>query len=93
MDEEKPRTLGSIATRIVCTLVGLLLLYALSSGPTIMVVALTRHGARTWGNIYAPIGLVAEVTHTMPAAQAYVHWWDDLGYRIRPRVEDAPAPP
>lgn len=33
MDEEKPRSLGSIATRMVCTIFALLLLYLISAGP------------------------------------------------------------
>ena len=34
MDEEKPRSIGSIATRIVCTVIAaLLILYPLSVGP------------------------------------------------------------
>ena len=95
MDSEKPRSIGSIATRMVFTFVALLLLYPLSSGPTAMLMVLTRHGDRTWTDIYGPLAFVAAVTHTMPALNAYLDWWTDIGHRIRPpeKVDDLPAIP
>ena len=95
MDEEKPRSIRGIATRMVFTLVALLLLYPLSSGPTAMLTVLTRHGDRTWTKIYGLLAFVAAVTHTMPVIEAYLGWWSDLGYHIRPRekVDDRPAIP
>ena len=79
MDEEKPRASRSLATRIVCTLVGLLLMYALSSGP-VTYLYWSAESTPAWvGVIYYPLFLAVHATHLDPLFRMYTTWWGDLG--------------
>ena len=80
MDSEKPRSIGSIATRIGCTLIGLVLLYVLSYGPAIYV---DQGGHPDWYDslfrkIYAPLNLVAHGTPLQRPLDAYINFWLSL---------------
>ena len=80
MDLAPPPSLRSrLLTRIVFTLVGLLLMYALSTGP----VAYLYWGAEstpTWVDVvYYPLFLAIRTTHLDPLLRVYTTWWGELG--------------
>ncbi len=78
MDSEKPNSIGSIATRIACTLVGVLLLYALSIGPAIYFLAWSKTGRPLLQEFYRPLWDASEKTPLFPALFAYWEWWAEL---------------
>ena len=81
MDEEKPRALGSIATRIVCTLIGLLLVYVLSSGPAAAVDYKFPRSRPLIEKLYGPLWVIASQTPLKYALGPYVEFWMTLaGY-------------
>ncbi len=93
MDSEKPRSLGSIATRIVCTLVGLLL-YVLSIGPANYLCLHDRRTKPVLLKIYAPLDwAVKDKPKITDLLNAYAQWWADLRRKVdddEPRGPYAP---
>ncbi len=77
MDSEKPRTLGSIATRIACTFVGVVILYVAGVGPAWCVLRFTENGEILTTTLYAPLWRATEKTPLEKPLDAYVTWWVD----------------
>ena len=75
MDSEKPHTIGSIATRIVCTIIGLVLLYVLSIGPARYVWERSVRSHRMIEKLYAPLDWALANTPLYPPLRAYSDWW------------------
>ena len=78
MDPEKPHSLGSLATRMACTLIGLLLLYVLSLG---MSYYIAMRYPRLWPlqmKIFGPSERFLQATPLVDALEAYVKWWEAL---------------
>ena len=78
MDQEKPTSLGSIATRIVCTLIGLLLLYVLGSGPVSYLWEVSPRSRPLIVKLYTPMRLAIKDTPLIPPVGAYTEWWARL---------------
>lgn len=55
MDSEKPHSRGSLATRMACTLIGLLLLYPVSYGPFCYLYGRSWIGDPRIHHIYDPL--------------------------------------
>ncbi len=77
MDSEKPHTIGSIATRIVFTVIGLLLLYVLSIGPA-WYLGVHFHRTNLFLKPYLPLHWATDGTPLRPAFNAYIDWWNNL---------------
>ena len=78
MDSAKPRSLGSLATRLACTLIGLLLLYVLSLG---MSYYIAMRYPSLWPlqmKIFGPSEGFINNTPLAGALEAYVEWWEAL---------------
>ena len=84
MDSAKPSFLGSLITRIACTVIGLLVLYAASVGPYCYLyerIGVVGHGI---DSVYVPLHWLAECsTTTNDLLRHYENWFDDLGARHR----------
>ena len=95
MDQEKPTSPGSIATRIVCTLIGLLLLYVLSSGPAAYVWERSMNSRPLLEKIYAPLKWGHKQTPLLDPIYIYDKWWADLSVNAGTNAEGQtpPAPP
>ena len=94
MDSEKPHSIGSIATRIVCTLLVLLLLYVLSFGPACLIG--DRFDSRpVVGKLYRPIFRVIDDTPLHDPVWDYIAWWIRLGEgnTQEPEPKTPPTPP
>ncbi len=78
MDSEKPRSLGSIATRIVCTLLGLLLLYVLGVGPAWYIAVRFPRSDPLFSRIYFPLLNAIDGTPLDQPLRSYAVWWDAL---------------
>ena len=95
MDEEKPHSLGRIASRIVGILVGLSLLYVLSLGPVIFYFEThpSHPAAERFANkCYDPLVIVAnKVPLVMPPLKAYLRFWGRLAADQAPQTP--PTPP
>ena len=83
MDEEKPHSIGSIATRIGCTLVGLLLMYALSMGPVVYFVDKYAMLPPIVESFYKPLGWALHATSLGEPFQGYLNWWMSLNPKNR----------
>lgn len=73
MEEEKPRK--SHAATWVCSVLAIVLLYVLSSGPTMK----TRYLAmdpQTWTSCYGPLLRFANMTGTDEWLGWYLNWWE-----------------
>ncbi len=80
MNSEKPHSLGSLATRIVCTLIGVLLLYLLGYGPAYYIGV--RYDGRCRDLILKLYDPLSEVKMPLPLERVlyeYVQWWMRLG--------------
>jgi len=75
MDLEKPLSLGSIATRVISTLVGVLLLYILSVGPACYIAAKTGRGGPLIETLYTPLVWAVQRTPLIDPMTAYVEFW------------------
>ena len=79
MDQEKPPSLRGLITRIGCTLVGLLLLYVLSIGPSYYILTHTeRLDTQLFYNIYAPLWWATSGTPVESSLETYSEWWINL---------------
>ena len=82
MDPEKPHSLGSLATRMACTLIGLLLLYVLSAGPAFYVDYKYPRSRAFIERLYDPLERVLKPTPLVAPFAYYVFWWMRLaGYQ------------
>ena len=95
MDEEKPRFIGSIATRIVFTLLGLLSLYVLSYGPACFIWRIYPNTYLPWVKLYSPSLTALEYTWPQKVWSDYGDWWWDLAESRAPKFESKtpPTPP
>ena len=75
MDQEKPRTIGSIATRIVFTLVGLLILYVLGVGPAFYILNSSPRSIPLVVNAYYPLFSAVSNTPLEKPVYDYLDWW------------------
>ena len=75
MNSEKPSSIGGIATRIVGTLVGLLIGYGLSVGPALVIFDQSPQATKARVNkFYAPVERLHD-TPFGPALRMYENWW------------------
>ena len=81
MDSEKPHSLGSLATRMACTFVGLLLLYVLSYGPAFYVFERYPQSRPMIDTAYKQLGIVMRRSPLDQPYQAYLEWWIHLADR------------
>ena len=78
MDEEKPTSLGRIATRIVCTLVGLVLLYFMSCGPAVFLAGdVIDYKPYNMLFINPPLYVLRDTPLRSPYVE-YLNWWSRL---------------
>ena len=78
MDSENPRSLGSVITRLACTSIGLLLLYALSIGPAYVAGYKFPAADSFLEKLYAPLIWAIPGTPLAQPASAYINWWFGL---------------
>ena len=78
MDSAKPHSLGSLATRLACTLGGLLLLYVLGSGPSFYLSERWPQTLPVVARLYGPLSAVILPTPLEDPYQAYIGWWGRL---------------
>ena len=89
MDSEKPHSLGSLATRMACTLVGLLLLYVASFGPYNYVCIRFNIKDTRVVMIYAPLMWLVHRSETVAVLlDPYVTWFGDLAEQQRDKTGD-----
>ena len=82
MDSAKPHSLGSLATRIACTLIGLVLLYVLSVGPASYVDYKCPRSHAFIESLYEPLVSAIKPTPLVVPLAYYVQWWMRLaGYQ------------
>ena len=95
MDSEKPPSLRSLLTRMVCTLVALVVLYVLSSGPSGYVWERSMNSRPLLEKFYAPLKWAHQQTPLLDPVSIYVRWWADLSVNAGTNVEarTPPAPP
>ena len=95
MDSEKPHSIGSIATRIVCTLAGLLLMYVLSYGPAVFIWRIYPDTYLKGVRLYSPSLTALDGTWPQKVWSSYGDWWWDLAESHAPKFESKtpPAPP
>ena len=76
MDSAKPPSLRSLLTRMVCTLLGLLLLYVLSIGPALYIAVKFPKSAWVFDKFYRPITWTIDANPPLqPLVVAYMEWW------------------
>ena len=92
MDSAKPHSLGSLATRMACTLIGLLLLYVLSYGPAVFIWRIYPDTYLTGVKLYSPC--LTALGYTWPARvwSSYGDCWWDLASSFAPK-ENPQIPP
>ncbi len=95
MDSEKPPSLRSLLTRMVCTLVALVVLYVLSSGPSGYVWERSMNSRPLLEKFYAPLKWAHQQTPLLDPISVYQKWWADLAIRAGTNAESQtpPAPP
>ena len=87
MDQEKPHSIGSIATRIVCSLVSMLLLYVLSYGPASFIWRIYPNTYLPWVNLYSPSLTALSGTWLGNVWSDYGGWWWHLADSHPPKYE------
>lgn len=63
---------------MVCTLVGLLLLYVLSSGPAAYLATRSDILIPLFEKLYLPLIVASERASLHPLLERYVNWWEAL---------------
>ena len=95
MDEEKPHSLRSLLTRIVCTLIGLLLLCVLSVGPAGYISQRYPSTYPAINRLFNPILSVIYKTPLHDPLLEYFWAGEQFAYRHseKARAQTPPAPP
>jgi hypothetical protein len=92
LDAEKPTSLHGLATRIVCTLVGLVLLYVLGYGHAIYAFVRFRgEKSRALIDLYEPLKWTMERSPLRDPVFEYAICWETLG--ARHYIESLPQTP
>ena len=78
MDSEKPYSLRSVLTRIVCTLLGVLLLYVVGYGPANYVYQRFPNSRNLITAIYDPLEAATDKTPLERPLNQYMGWWLDI---------------
>ena len=79
MDSEKPRSLGSLITRTLCTFVVLFLLYVLGIGPVTFVWIVFPDSNLMFSTLYDPLTWATIRTPCLKPLETYRDWWSALG--------------
>ena len=85
MDEEKPHSISSIATRIVCMLLGVLVLYPLSFGPAAYLWTQQPSMYPAMMDFYHPLLMATYNTRFHDPLYGYMWWWEKLAPPKTPR--------
>ena len=92
MDSAKPPSFPSLLARIACTIIGVLLLYALSVGPAYYFFVGCPRARPMIDEIYTPLWSVLQNTPMYDRLFSYMNWWFVLAERRYGEYHPEPSP-
>ncbi len=75
MDVKEPHSRIRIATRIVCTLACVGIIYVVGAGPAWCIFRFTEHGETLIPTLYSPLRRATAGTPLDKPLDVYMEWW------------------